>query len=118
LLLVLGGVGCSRGLAPVTPHDDREPAAAGSASQVREEPLLIDVRTPQEYAGGHIKGAVNIPYDQLEARSDELPEEKNREIVVYCRSGQRSAIAVRTLRRLGYGRLRDEGSYERLKAKK
>ena len=62
------------------------------AWQQAEKPMqLLDVRTPGEFAQGHIKGAINIPYDQLDqhlARFD-----KDTEIVVYCRSGRRAAIA-------------------------
>jgi hydroxyacylglutathione hydrolase len=60
-------------------------------------PLLLDVRTAQEWSGGRIDGAFNMPLSQLSARRAELPED--RPLVVYCGSGYRSAIAASILRR-------------------
>jgi rhodanese-related sulfurtransferase len=65
-------------------------------------PLILDVRTPSEYASGHIQGAVNISHDQLEQRIDEIPGDKSREIVVYCQSGRRAGIAEKILVEKGY----------------
>ena len=62
--------------------------------------LLLDVRTPEEFAGGHVTGALNIPVQVLGQRLGDLPKE--REIVVYCQSGGRSARAAADLRRVGY----------------
>jgi rhodanese-related sulfurtransferase len=62
--------------------------------------LLIDVRTPEEFASGHLAGAVNIPVDQLEARLSEVSDD--RPIVVYCRSGNRSHTASLILEDAGY----------------
>jgi phage shock protein E len=53
--------------------------------------VLLDVRTDEEFAGGHAEGAINIPLHELGARVGELPE--GRPIVLYCRSGARSASA-------------------------
>ena len=58
---------------------------------------ILDVRTQSEYDGGHIYGAVWIPYTELQARIDELTGHENHEIIVYCKSGGRSAIASETL---------------------
>ena len=69
--------------------------------------LLIDVRTPGEYASGHIPSAINIPYDTI---AEKLPtDDKNARIVVYCRSGSRSAAADKTLKSLGYTDVTDFG---------
>ena len=62
--------------------------------------LLLDVREPSEFAAGAIAGAVNIPMGQVESRLAELP--KDREIVVMCHSGRRSAIVTEHLNGLGY----------------
>ncbi len=62
--------------------------------------LLLDVRTPQENAAQAIKGSYLIPLQELGYRISELP--KNKEIVVYCRVGNRSAYACSYLSRLGY----------------
>jgi rhodanese-related sulfurtransferase len=62
--------------------------------------VLLDVREPSEFAAGAIAGSVNIPMGQVERRLRELP--KDREIIVICHSGARSASITSTLNRLGY----------------
>ena len=62
--------------------------------------FVLDVRQPDEYEAGHVPGAVLIPLDQLGARQDELPAD--RELLVICRSGGRSAAAVEALAAAGY----------------
>ncbi len=66
----------------------------------KEDLLLLDVRTPREYDDCAIKGAQLLPVQELSFRVGELP--KDREIVVYCRIGNRSAFAAAYLARLGY----------------
>ena len=72
-----------------------------------EPHLLIDVRTVQEFDSGHIAGAVNIPVESLESRLSEVPRDQT--IVVYCRSGNRSAQAARILTQAGYTGIYDLG---------
>lgn len=69
--------------------------------------LLIDVRTPEEFASGHIQNAVNIPVETLQARLDEVPG--GTPVVVYCRSGNRSATAAQILVEGGYQPVYDLG---------
>jgi phage shock protein E len=69
--------------------------------------LLLDVRTLEEFEAGHIPGAVLIPYDELETKFAE--PDKGRPIVVYCRSGRRSAIAKNHLEEMGYANVSDFG---------
>lgn len=69
-------------------------------AKVEQGAVLLDVRTPGEFAGGHVEGAVNIPVQALGERLGEL--EKDRPLVVYCRSGARSHAAVKLLRDRGY----------------
>ena len=66
----------------------------------KSAPLLLDVRTPDEYRAGHAKQATSIPLDQLTNRLDELP--KDRDILCICRSGGRSGRATGQLRKAGY----------------
>ncbi len=75
---------------------------------VEQGALLLDVRTPEEFASGHIQGAVNIPVDQLAQRAKELPSGKAG-IVIYCRSGNRSRRAEHILRDKGFDNLIDLG---------
>ena len=65
-----------------------------------EDFLLLDVRTPQENTAQSIEGSYLLPLQELGYRINELP--KNKEIVVYCRVGNRSAYACSYLSRLGY----------------
>jgi NADPH-dependent 2,4-dienoyl-CoA reductase/sulfur reductase-like enzyme/rhodanese-related sulfurtransferase len=71
--------------------------------------FLLDVRTVQEFNAGHLPGAVNIPLDELRSRLAELPRERN--IVVYCRVGQRGYLATRILRQQGYQAANIGGGY-------
>jgi len=66
------------------------------------DPLWIDVRTPEEYAAGHVSEAVNIPYEEIGARVSEVTSDKDALIYLYCRSGRRSGIAKATLDSAGY----------------
>jgi phage shock protein E len=75
---------------------------------VQEGALLVDVRSAGEFAGGHIEGAINIPMQDLKGRLDELGDNRS-EIVVYCQSGGRSAIAKRLLERNGFENVHDLG---------
>ena len=70
--------------------------------------LLLDVRSPGEFAGGHIDGAISIPVQELVGRTDELGD-KSGEIVVYCQSGSRSAMAKRLLESNGFTNVHDMG---------
>ncbi len=71
--------------------------------------VLLDVREAMEWQEGHIPGAIHIPLGQLRARLSELPREK--EIVVYCRSGQRSYYACRILNQRGFRARNLSGAY-------
>ena len=63
--------------------------------------LLLDVRTPAEFVGGHVPGALNIPVQVLGTRLAEVGP-KARDVVVYCQRGGRSARAAAELRQAGY----------------
>src|SRR5512134_2665749 len=65
--------------------------------------VVLDVRTPDEYVAGHVPGAVNIPHDQVAARLAEVPKDKD--VVIYCRSGRRTGLAAELLAANGYSRL-------------
>lgn len=73
---------------------------------------LVDVRTPAEFADGHLDGAVNIPVQELERRMAELGP-KDRPVVVYCRSGNRSGRAANMLKTAGYPKVHDLGAMSR-----
>lgn len=70
----------------------------------QSERLLLDVRTPEEYADGHIASAVNIPVGDLEEMFSKLTD-KDQQIVVYCRSGFRAGRAINFLEEKGFTNL-------------
>lgn len=74
-----------------------------------ETALILDVRTEEEYAAGHIPDAVLIPHDEIADRAEEELTDKERLILVYCRSGNRSKAASETLAELGYTNIREFG---------
>ncbi len=76
---------------------------------VAQGAVLLDVRTPEEFEEESAPKSVNIPLDELFLRVTELPADKD--IVVICRSGKRSQMAIELLRRLGYQRLFDGVSW-------
>ena len=67
----------------------------------KEKAPIIDVRTPEEYSGGHVPGAMLIPVDSLYTRIDDLP--KNKSLVFICQVGQRSALACEIAAAMGVG---------------
>lgn len=73
-------------------------------------PFLLDVRTPQEFAVGHIPGAVNIPLDDLRTRLGELP--RDQQIAAYCQVGQRGYLATRILKQDGFTASNIGGGYK------
>lgn len=62
--------------------------------------VLVDVRTPEEFAARHIEGAVNVPVDEVMNHLDELPADRT--VVVYCQSGRRAERAAQSLREAGH----------------
>lgn len=70
--------------------------------------LLIDVRTPEEYAEGHIKESVNVPLQNIEIL-EKIIDDKSTPVFVYCRSGARSARATDILKKMGFFNAEDIG---------
>lgn len=94
-------VGCARAVSPNEVADAKAMVARGG--------LLLDVRTPEEFAAGHVEGAVNLPVQELDAKWETLSVPNDREVVVYCRSGRRSAQAKTLLEGKGVKRVVDIG---------
>jgi rhodanese-related sulfurtransferase len=69
----------------------------------RKDALVVDVRDTGEYEAGHVAGARHVPEKQLTERLRELEKFRERPIIVTCRSGTRSGVAVQVLRRNGFG---------------
>jgi len=92
------------------PQVDVETILATPADQ---RPLLLDVRTAQEFSAGHLPGAVNIPVDELRSRMNELTHDRS--IAAYCQVGQRGYLATRILRQAGFSVANIGGGYKTYK---
>ncbi len=123
LLLPLAALALVGACNAAEPGANAQPNAAGLADRdldlakrllKDEQGVLVDVRTAGEFGAAHIEGAVNISLQELErslARIDGLVEgDKDRPIVVYCRSGRRSGIAKGILTRSGHSRVTNFGA--------
>jgi rhodanese-related sulfurtransferase len=85
--------------------DPREPFTRLSVAEAKEKiesgsVQVIDARTPVEYAGGHVPGAINIPHMSVVSRKGELDSDK--ELVFICQVGQRSALAAEFAASMGF----------------
>lgn len=114
---VIVGMGLSFGLVPNSfAHTYGIVNISNIQSEVKQnKALLIDVRTASEYEQGHLKHAHLMPFDSIAANINNLTEDKNQTIYLYCRSGLRSGMAKNTLDRLGFKNVHNMGAYEQLK---
>jgi len=83
---------------------------AFGSETLTDKPLLIDVRTLQEWNEGHLEGAILIPYETVGVEITKIAPYKQTEIRLYCRSGRRSGIALDALKKLGYENVSNDGS--------
>ena len=83
-------------------------SGADARRLVGEGAKLVDVRSPEEFAGGHLPGAINVPVQQLDGRMGEIGPH-DQPVVVYCQSGMRSARAASTLRQAGFASVHNLG---------
>lgn len=86
------------------------------AELVDQGAIILDVRTKNEYAGGHIKGSMNISVDQLGKNLSKL-KDKNKPIITCCASGMRSASAKSILKSNGYSQVHNGGGWTSLQSK-
>lgn len=108
LFVSLTLLGCASG--GPTPTAGSEPAAETAsirdadvaALKAAGEVVLVDVRTPDEFSGGHVPGATNIPLNELSGRLEELRPHADQEIWLICRSGSRSMSASGILLEAGF----------------
>jgi len=85
---------------------------ADLAEMISRKAKIIDVRSPGEFSGGHIKGSVNFPLDQFQSKIKGL--NKNEPIIVCCASGMRSGSAMRQLKSVGFEDVANGGSWQSL----
>jgi phage shock protein E len=84
-----------------------------AAAHLQNGALLIDVRSPAEYAAGHLSPAINLPLPQIESLISTRVHDKNQVLLLHCQSGTRSGVAKNKLNALGYTRVYNLGSYDR-----
>ena len=109
LLLVLNVSACAD-------ESAMSPAKLAASIEAGKAPLVLDVRTQEEYEAGHVPGAVLIPHDQIETRIAELGQP--RALVVYCKSGRRSGLAETVLEKHGFTVQQLDGSWQAWQAAK
>lgn len=81
-------------------------SAAQAAELIRNiHPVILDVRTPQEYKGGHLENAILIPVQELQSRVAELSKFKEENVLIYCATGNRSTVASKILIDNGFKRI-------------
>ena len=98
-------MGCGGGARTVTPREAR------GLMETDTNVVVLDVRTPEEFGGesGHLAGALLIPVQELQQRVGELAPYRKKAVIVYCRSGHRSAQAASMLSAAGFTVLDVEG---------
>ena len=87
----------------ITPEEAKKIMDSG------EEHIILDTREQNEFDEGHIPGAILIPYTEIENKAEEMLPDKDKLILVYCRSGRRSKIAAEALSKLGYTKVKEFG---------
>ena len=97
-------VACSADTIATGPVDASEIAARIADGNA---PVILDVRTPEEYAEGHVPGAINIPHDAVADHLGKLPFAKDDEVAVYCGTGRRAGLAEEALVEAGFTNVRD-----------
>ena len=111
LLLSIALVACGEGNG--TPaeatYEQITPAEAKALMDSEEGYVILDVRTPEEFAAGHIAGAILLPDYEIGEKAESILTDKDQLILVYCRSGRRSKNAAKELAALGYTNIKDFG---------
>ena len=108
-------------LLPIEKKSVKKEKASGEEEQVEEAvandgPVILDVRTPMEFAMGAYPGAINVGLDDLQSWAVNF-EDKNRKIIVYCASGARSSYGMRILRQLGFTDVENGGGLHQMMAR-
>lgn len=99
-----------------TNFESISPKEANALLQKDENVFLLDVRTPEEFAQEHIEGATLIPVQVLNEKLSELQSVKEKKIIIYCHSGNRSVAASRILVKNGFTPLNVKGGITEWKA--
>jgi phage shock protein E len=85
---------------------------ATAALSAMAKDIVIDVRTPAEFAADHIAGAINIDHEVIARDIAKAGVDKDDRVILYCRSGRRSGLAMNTLKAMGYSKAENVGGIE------
>ena len=126
----LTGLGSTLGILAESPSSIAKPLSSDSSderpqnptSQVSDtvamaKPLIVDVRTQEEWDEGHLQSAVHIPHDEISDEIAKHAKDKQRKIVLYCRSGGRAGVALQALKKLGYTNVENGGGLKDVKGR-
>ncbi|QDS91956.1 Thiosulfate sulfurtransferase PspE precursor [Roseimaritima multifibrata] len=103
---------------PSTPADDSAPAVESSDAASAEndgDVYIVDVRSQEEWDGGHIEQAVHIPHTEIADRIGEVTSDKDAKIIFYCAAGGRAGKAKDTLEDLGFTNVENGGGIDDMK---
>ena len=109
LSIVLVACGEGSGSPAEATYEQITPAKAKALMDSEEGYVILDVRTPEEFAAGHIAGAILIPDYEIGEKAESILPDKDQLILVYCRSGRRSKNAASELATLGYTNIKEFG---------
>jgi rhodanese-related sulfurtransferase len=105
LLLLFAFLACARPAPEAGPYTSISGAELVQLLEASKAPVLLDVRTAEEFEASHIPTAINISHEQFPARMAELDRYKDQQIVIYCRSGRRARIVEKQLAEAGFEKL-------------
>lgn len=104
--------GCSAVLCGCGNPDAAISDTSSNAQVAPDSFVLIDVRSADEFASGHLRGAVNIPHDRITDEIGSVAADKSTRIILYCRSGRRADTALNALKAAGYENVTNYGGLE------
>ena len=108
-LALFGLTACNADVDNTSTYEQITAEQAKTIMDTEKDYVIIDARTAEEFAEGHIPNAVNLDYEDVEAKAEDMLPDKEQLILVYCRSGRRSKIAAETLENLGYTNVKEFG---------
>lgn len=114
VILALAAVLAALSLSACRGADYAQISMEEAAQMMQQETnfLVLDVRTPEEYAEGHIPGAINVPNETIGKDAIAALPDKEQKILVYCRSGNRSKMAAEKLAQQGYTNIVEIGGIQ------
>lgn len=88
-------------------------SVATATQYLRDGAVVVDVRTPAEFNSGHLRGAINVPLEEMTKEASRKLRDREKVLLLHCQSGMRSGVAQKRLRAMGYPNAFNLGSYDR-----